>query len=68
MKMYNEQYIGREVEVLFEEKQDEFWVGHTRNYMVVKVKTDKDLENFIITTKVLQDQGEELIGKILKFF
>ena len=68
MKMYNEKYIGREVEVLFEEKQDEFWVGHTRNYMVVKVKTDKDLENFIITTKVLQDQGEELIGKILKFF
>ena len=64
MKMYNEKYIGREVEVLFEEKQDEFWVGHTRNYMVVKVKTDKDLENEIITTKVLQNQGEELIGKI----
>ena len=64
MKMYNEKYIGREVEVLFEEKQDEFWVGHTRNYMVVKVKTDKDLENLIITTKVLQNQGEELIGKI----
>ena len=64
MKMYNEKYIGREVEVLFEEKQDEFWVGHTRNYMVVKVKTDKDLENLIITTKVLKNQGEELIGKI----
>ena len=65
MKMYNEKYIGREVEVLFEEKQDEFWVGHTRNYMVVKVKTDKDLENEIITTKVLKNQGEELIGKIV---
>ena len=65
MKMYNEKYIGRVVEVLFEEKQDEFWVGHTRNYMVVKVKTDKDLENEIITTKVLKNQGEELIGKIV---
>ena len=64
MKMYNEKYIGREVEVLFEEKQGEYWIGHTRNYMVVKVKTDKDLENLIITTKVLQNQGEELIGKI----
>ena len=64
MKMYNEKYIGREVEVLFEEKQGEYWIGHTRNYMVVKVKTDKDLENLIITTKVLKNQGEELIGKI----
>ena len=64
MKMYNEKYIGRVVEVLFEEKQGEYWIGHTRNYMVVKVKTDKDLENLIITTKVLQNQGEELIGKI----
>jgi len=64
MKMYNEKYIGKEVEVLFEEKQDEFWIGHTRNYMVVKVKSDKDLENEIITTKVLENQGEELIGKI----
>ena len=65
MKMYNEKYIGREVEVLFEEKQGEYWIGHTRNYMVVKVKTDKDLENEIITTKVLKNQGEELIGKIV---
>ena len=64
MKMYNEKYIGRVVEVLFEEKQGEYWIGHTRNYMVVKVKTDKDLENLIITTKVLKNQGEELIGKI----
>ena len=64
MKMYNEKYIGKEVEVLFEEKQGEFWIGHTRNYMVVKVKTDKDLENKLITTKVLENQGEELIGNI----
>ena len=64
MKMYNEKYIGKVVEVLFEEKQGEYWIGHTRNYMVVKVKTDKDLENEIITTKVLQNQEEELIGNI----
>ena len=65
MKMYNEKYIGKEVEVLFEEKQGDYWVGHTKNYMVIKVKTDKDLENKLITTKVLKNQGEELIGKII---
>ena len=65
MKLYNEKYIGKVVEVLFEEKQGDFWIGHTRNYMVVKVNLDKDLENKLITTKVLENQGEELIGEII---
>ena len=65
MEFYNEKYIGKVVEVLFEEKQGDFWVGHTKNYMVVKVKTDKDLENKLITTKVLENQGEEMIGEII---
>ena len=65
MEEYNSKYIGKELEVLFEEKQGDFWVGHTKNYMVIKVKTDKDLENKSITTKVLENQGEELIGKII---
>lgn len=65
MKIYNEKYIGKEVEVLFEEKQGEFWIGHTRNYMVVKVKAHQDLENKIITVKMLENQGEELNGNIV---
>ena len=46
---YNENYIGKNLEVLFEEKQGEFFVGHTKNYIVAKVKTDKNIENQIIT-------------------
>ncbi len=46
-KMYNEKYVGRDIEVLFEEKQGEYWVGHTMNYMVVKFKSDENLENKI---------------------
>jgi len=64
MKMFNEKYIGKEVEVLFEEKQDNFWIGHTRNYMVAKTKADEDLENVIKTVKIEEIQAEELIGKI----
>ncbi len=44
-KMYNEKYIGKEVQVLFEEKQGEYWVGHTSNYMSIEYKSDEDLEN-----------------------
>ena len=39
---YNKKYIGREVEVLFEEREGEYLKGHTTNYIVVKHKTDKD--------------------------
>ena len=65
MKTYNETYIGKEVEVLFEEKQGEYWGGHTRNYMVVKVKFNEDSENRIKTVKILENKGEELEGSII---
>ena len=50
-KMYEEKYKGKEMEVLFEEKQGEFWVGHTNNYMVIKIKSNDDLENKILSEK-----------------
>ncbi len=44
---YNQKYIGKEVEVLLEEREGNYLKGHTTNYMVVKMKTDKNLENTI---------------------
>ena len=44
---YNQKYIGKEVEVLLEEREVEYLKGHTTNYMVVKMKTNADLENTI---------------------
>lgn len=44
---YNQKYIGKEVEVLLEEREGEYLKGHTTNYMVVKMKTNADLENTI---------------------
>lgn len=43
-KEYLKQYIGKEIEVLFEEEKDGGWVGHTKNY--VTVKFDKKSQNF----------------------
>ena len=63
MKMYNEKYIGKEVEVLFEEKQGDFWIGHTKNYMVAKVKSKEKLENKIIHIKILETEQEAICGK-----
>ena len=46
-KEYNQKYIGKEVEVLLEEREGEYLKGHTTNYMVVKMKTNANLENTI---------------------
>ena len=51
-KEYNEKYIGKEVEVLFEEKEEInneiYYKGHTQNYIMVKYKTNEEkLENVL---------------------
>ena len=58
---YNKQYIGKEIEVLFEEKQGEYWIGHTKNYMVVKFKSEENLENIIKKVKINKVNCEELV-------
>ncbi len=47
-KEYNQRYIGKELEVLFEEKKGENYVGHTKNYILVYMKSEKNLENKIV--------------------
>lgn len=50
---YNKKYIGKQVDVLFEEREGEYLKGHTTNYIVVKHKTDKnDLINKIAKVTV----------------
>lgn len=62
----NKSYIGKEVEVLFEEAEGEYVKGHTTNYMNVKVKSDiGDIENKIIKVKIVDVDNLELIGEII---
>ena len=62
-KEFLTQYIGKKVKVLFEEKEGEFYKGHTKNYMVIKVK-GQDLENKIKEVEILECSNLELIGKV----
>jgi len=48
---YNENYIGKEVEVLFEEEKRGIYKGHTKNYILAYCKTDEDIANRIIKVK-----------------
>ena len=60
---YNMQYIGKEVQVLFEEKDGEFFKGHTKNYIEVYAKGE-NLDNKIASVKVMECDGKFLIGTI----
>ena len=62
-EMYNSKYIGRQVEVLFEEKDGEFYKGHTTNYIEVFAKGD-NLENKIVTVMVNESNKENLVGDV----
>ena len=64
-KRHNEKYIGKEVKVLFEEKEGDYIKGHTTNYMVVKVPYI-EIENTIERVKIEKVENLELIGKCQK--
>ncbi len=64
-KEYNASYIGKNIKVLVEEKEGEFFKGHTTNYMYVKIKSCcDDIKNKIVTAKVQGIDNEYLIAKI----
>ena len=45
---YNKSYIGKEIEVLFEEEKGEIYKGHTKNYILAYCKTNENLNNKIV--------------------
>ncbi len=60
-KEYNEEYIGKEVEILFEEEKEGVYKGHTQNYILAYYNTDKKLENKIVKVKCIRTEIEHII-------
>ena len=61
---YIKNYIGKEVKVLFEEKDGEYYKGHTANYIMLKVKSPIDITEQMLTVKIKNVQGLELEGDV----
>ncbi len=61
---YLSTYIGKEVDVLFEEKEDDFYKGHTQNYIMVKIKSNHDISNKVEKVKIVDVENLCLIGKM----
>ena len=64
-KNFLKQYIGKNVEVLFEEKEEKYYKGHTSNYIMVKVNSKNNIENKILKVKIIDIDDLTLIGEII---
>ena len=61
-KDYLNEYVGKDVKVLFEEQDGEFVKGHTDNYIVVEAKGSEENLNKILTVHVERSGEEKLVG------
>ena len=69
-KRYRETFIGKEVSVLFEEEQEKngehYWLGFTKEYVRVALKTEKQLKNTLINCRICEFLDDDLlIGEII---
>ena len=53
---YEKAFVGREVEVLFEEKTTKndacYWVGHTKEYVKIALQTEENLQNQLTNVRI----------------
>ena len=58
-KYYHDKLIGKTVEVLFEDKENDngvtYYKGHTQNYILIKYRSNENLENTLKKVKILDN-------------
>ncbi len=65
-KEYHEKYIGKEVEVLFEEEKNGYYQGHTKNYILSIIKSDENLENKMLKAKCIKAENDHILLEMSK--
>lgn len=60
----NQKYIGKKVEVLFEEEKEGVFKGHTANYILVYCNDEKEnLSNKIQEVECIQNLNDHILAK-----
>ena len=63
---YYQEYIGKTYDVLFEQSNDKYTIGHTTNYLEVKVNKNDDLIGKIFDVKLEKYDNGSIIGTIIE--
>ena len=56
--------INQPEEVLIEKKEEDYYVGYTKNYLPCYIKSNTDITNKIIKIKLTKPYKNGLIGEI----
>lgn len=61
---YNNKYIGKEVEVLFEEEKTGVYKGHTQNYIIVYCQSKEKIDNKIKKVQCKQVVEDHILAEL----
>ena len=62
---YNKRFLNKTVSVLIEEKENNYYVGHTTNFIKVKIESIQNIErNSIINVVIKEVYDSYVIGKM----
>lgn len=64
-KAFLEKYVGKDCEVLYEEGREGIHAGYTRNYLKVRVQSEKNIQGMYLLTRITEIGSTELLGEIL---
>lgn len=62
---FYDSFLGREVDVLFEECHNGMWEGFSDNYMRIAVKSDSNLKNELRCVRLTEIKNQKILGEIV---
>ena len=63
-KQYNEDYIQKNVEILFEEEKEGTYKGHTKNYILAYCNTRQNIENTVKICKCIAAEKDHILVEL----
>lgn len=60
-KEYHEKYLGKVVEVLWEEEKNGYYYGHTKNYILAVMKSKENIENHVSKAKCVDSSADHML-------
>lgn len=62
---YNKRYLGKEAQVLFEEKKNGYYQGHTKNYILAICRTNANLESKLVKVRCIGILGNNIKVEVI---
>ncbi|MDN5330992.1 MAG: threonylcarbamoyladenosine tRNA methylthiotransferase MtaB [Tepidanaerobacteraceae bacterium] len=63
---FREKFVGKVMDVLFEEREGDIYFGHTGNYIKVGVRSGEELRNELLKVELIKNEDEFILGNIKK--